>query len=184
MTKTTRTSRQTAHRPTADERREQVLAAAIEEFAEHGYHAAKTAAIAERAGISQPYIYALFENKKVLFLAVQDLVAQRIRDTFGAVPIEPGPPATVLRALGLRFRSLMDDNHALFRCQLQGYAATSESDIQEHMRTLYMRNFDWIKELTGLDDLTVARFAATGLLMNVGAALGLPDSYSFAPPVA
>ncbi|PZS08601.1 MAG: hypothetical protein DLM64_12245, partial [Solirubrobacterales bacterium] len=52
---------------TAEDRREHVLAAAISEFAQHGYHAASTAAIAKRAGISQPYIYALFASKLELF---------------------------------------------------------------------------------------------------------------------
>jgi AcrR family transcriptional regulator len=46
-------------RRTADEHREHVLDAAIAEFAAQGYHAASTTAIARRAGISQPYVYAL-----------------------------------------------------------------------------------------------------------------------------
>src|SRR5437879_8394750 len=53
----------------ADHRREAVLVAARVEFAEWGYHAATTAAIAKRADISQSYIYALFPSKKDLFIA-------------------------------------------------------------------------------------------------------------------
>src|SRR5947209_18906670 len=53
----------------ADRRREAVLAAARNEFADAGYHGATTAAIAKRANISQSYIYALFSSKKDLFLA-------------------------------------------------------------------------------------------------------------------
>jgi len=176
MTKTT------AHRPTAEERREQVLAAAIHEFAEHGYHAARTAAIAERAGISQPYIYALFENKKVLFLAVQSLVHDQIRATFAASWRPSESTAESLRGLGLAYRALMADQD-LLRCQLQGYAATNDPEIRAHMRGLYMDTFGRIKALTGLDDMTVARFVATGTLLNIGAALDLPESYAFAPPI-
>src|ERR671916_101839 len=58
-----------AVRSTSEERREQVIAAAVKEFAEKGFHATSTGAIAKRAGISQPYIYALFPNKHELFLA-------------------------------------------------------------------------------------------------------------------
>jgi AcrR family transcriptional regulator len=170
------------HRPTAEERREQVLAAAICEFAEHGYHAARTAAIAERAGISQPYIYALFENKKILFLAVQSLVHDRIRETFAASWRPSESAAETLRALGLGYRALMADTD-LLRCQLQGYAASSDPEIREHMRRLYMTTFDGIKAMTGLDDVTVARFVATGTLLNIGAALDVPESYAFAPPI-
>src|SRR5215475_12133692 len=56
-------------RRSADERRAQVLEAAIHEFALHGLHGATTAAIAARAQISQPYLFALFRDKKALFLA-------------------------------------------------------------------------------------------------------------------
>jgi AcrR family transcriptional regulator len=174
-------TRNAGQRTSAEERREQVLAAAVHEFAEHGYHAAPTAAIAERAGISQPYIYALFPNKKVLFLAVQSLVGDRVRGAFAASWVRRPTPAESLRALGEGYRAVMADRN-LLRCQLQGYAATSDPEIREHMRELYMRNFDELVALTGFDGTTVARFIATGLLLNVGDALELPRSYAFAPP--
>ena len=174
-------------RPVTEERREQVLAAAIEEFAEHGYHAAKTAAIAARAGISQPYIYALFENKLVLFLAVQDLVGVKVRKAFtaGWREAESGidsKPAR-LRAMGEGYRRLMADEN-LLRCQLQGYAASSEPEIRDHMRAIYLRNFDTVRTLTGYDGATVARFFATGMLLNIGSALDLPRDYVFTSPFA
>jgi AcrR family transcriptional regulator len=56
-------------RRTAEERREAVLEAAQAEFAVTGYHGTSTEAIAERAGISQPYLFRLFGTKKELFLA-------------------------------------------------------------------------------------------------------------------
>jgi AcrR family transcriptional regulator len=173
------------HGPTTEERREQVLAAAIEEFAEHGYHAAKTATIAARAGISQPYIYALFENKLVLFLAVQDLVSAKIRDAFTAGWREAesstdSKPAR-LRAMGEGYRRLMADQN-LRRCQFQGYAAASEPEIRDHMRALYMKNFDTVRSLTGYDESTLARFFATGVLLSIGSMLNLPREYVFTSP--
>ena len=56
MSTATRRRPATGTRFSAEERREQVVAAAITEFAEQGYQAASTSAIARRAGISQPYI--------------------------------------------------------------------------------------------------------------------------------
>ena len=76
-TTTTTTRTKTGVRLSADERREQVLDAAVEEFGERGYHGASTANIAKRAGISQPYIYALFSDKRELFLAVHHRVIVR-----------------------------------------------------------------------------------------------------------
>ena len=48
-----------------------MLAVAIGVFATGGY-AAPTAAIAARAGISEPYLYRLFGTKRQLFLACHD----------------------------------------------------------------------------------------------------------------
>ena len=56
-------------RSTAAERRDDVLDAAMIEFAEHGYEGTSTEDIARRAGISQPYLFRLFGTKKELFKA-------------------------------------------------------------------------------------------------------------------
>ncbi len=61
----------------AEDRREQVLKAAMAEFAIHGLDGTSTEAIAERAGISQPYIFRLWPNKKDLFLATVDACFDR-----------------------------------------------------------------------------------------------------------
>jgi AcrR family transcriptional regulator len=57
-------------RKTKEVRRDEVLDAALEEFAEMGLHGASTEDIARRAGISQPYVFRLFATKKQLFIAV------------------------------------------------------------------------------------------------------------------
>src|SRR3954449_11618918 len=57
-------------RKTKDARREEILDAALLEFAERGYHGASTEDIARTAGISQPYVFRLFGTKKELFGAV------------------------------------------------------------------------------------------------------------------
>src|ERR671939_704600 len=60
----------TTQRKTAGERREEILDAALEEFAERGLAGGSTEAIAAKAGISQPYVFRLFGTKKELFRAV------------------------------------------------------------------------------------------------------------------
>src|SRR5664280_2221844 len=56
-------------RMTAEERRDEIVAAASIEFAATGYAGTSTDAIARRAGVSQPYLFQLFGTKKELFLA-------------------------------------------------------------------------------------------------------------------
>ena len=59
-----------ATRLTATERKDDLLDAAMIEFAERGYEGTSTEDIARRAGISQPYLFRLFGTKKELFIAV------------------------------------------------------------------------------------------------------------------
>src|SRR6266567_8167967 len=58
-----------AERKSAEERREQILEAALSEFAAHGFEGGSTEAIASAVGISQPYVFRLFGTKKELFVA-------------------------------------------------------------------------------------------------------------------
>src|SRR5947199_10873585 len=65
-------------RSTAAARRDEVLDAALVEFAERGFQGTSTEDIARRAGISQPYIFRLFGTKKELFSAT---VSRCFRET-------------------------------------------------------------------------------------------------------
>jgi len=56
-----------------DERRAQLLSAALESFTTSGYHAASMDEIAERANVSKPVLYKHFPSKLDLYLAVLDL---------------------------------------------------------------------------------------------------------------
>src|SRR5204862_8138296 len=56
-------------RKTATERRDEILEAALVEFAAHGLDGGSTEAIAKAVGISQPYVFRLFGTKKQLFTA-------------------------------------------------------------------------------------------------------------------
>jgi len=65
-------------RSTFDQRKEDILEAAITVFARNGYDRVTTADISREAGISQPYIYRFFATKEELFLAVVDRVYGRV----------------------------------------------------------------------------------------------------------
>ena len=56
-----------------DERRAQLLVAALEVFTAAGYHSAAMDEIADRAKVSQPVLYQHFPSKLDLYLAVLDL---------------------------------------------------------------------------------------------------------------
>jgi AcrR family transcriptional regulator len=170
------TTNRTGRRPTAEERRDQVLEAGISVFAEFGYHAAKTSDIAKRAGISQPYIYALFEDKKALFLACLERVRRQMRDAFGQAWRPRATPEESLAEMGRNYRTFLANPDSP-RCQLQGYAASADPEIRAFMRTGFMESAEMIAELSGADHATVVRFMATGHLLIIGTVLDLPDHY-------
>jgi AcrR family transcriptional regulator len=61
-------------------RREEILDAATELFAEHGYSDAVTQALAERLQVGKGTLYRHFSSKRELFLAAVDRVMRRMRE--------------------------------------------------------------------------------------------------------
>jgi AcrR family transcriptional regulator len=59
-------------------REEQIVAVAVDEFADRGYAGASMVSIATRAGISKPLIYQYFGSKDGLYLACLDRVANAL----------------------------------------------------------------------------------------------------------
>lgn len=64
----------------APERRTQLLAVALEVFAEHGYHRTSMNQVAEAAGVTKPVLYQHFRSKKALYRELLDDVSRRLAD--------------------------------------------------------------------------------------------------------
>ena len=161
-------------RSTSEERREQVIAAAVKEFAAHGFHAASTGAIAKRAGISQPYIYALFPNKHELFLAVHRHVIDRIRRAFLEAARGGATPEERLSSMGLAYGELLAHRDEIL-VQMQAHAAAGDPTLREPVRQEFLRLREDIRRMSGASEEQVTEFLAMGMLLNVAAALELPD---------
>ncbi len=113
-------------RKSAEARREEIIALAIEQFARSGYKGTSTDAIAREAGISQPYLFRLFKTKRELFLACHDVADGRVFDTFRAAA-EGVPQDEVLAAMGRAYtEQLLADRTALL-FEMQSYAACCRS---------------------------------------------------------
>lgn len=69
-----------AKRPTSSIGRDELLAAATSEFADHGYAGATTAGIARRAGVTQPLVHHHFGSKLGLWEAVLAASYGKLRD--------------------------------------------------------------------------------------------------------
>jgi AcrR family transcriptional regulator len=163
-------------RSSSEERREQLIDAAVTEFAANGFHATSTTAIAKRAGISQPYVYALFPNKHELFLAANAEVVERIRGAFAEAARGLESTDERLDAMGHAYIELLQNREEIM-FQHQANAAAGDAALREPVRREFMRLFDDVGRLSGASEEEVWHFMATGMLLNVIAALDLPEKY-------
>jgi AcrR family transcriptional regulator len=165
-----------AVRSTSEERREQVIEAAVKEFAGHGFHATSTGAIAKRAGISQPYIYALFPNKHELFLAVHRHVVDRIRRAFLDAARGGADPEERLDRMGDAYWQLLADRDEIL-VQMQAHAAAGDPALRDPVRDEFLRLTEDVRRMSGASQERVVDFMARGMLLNVVAALEVPDEF-------
>ncbi len=166
----------TITRSSSEERREQLVAAAVTEFAANGFHATSTTAIAKRAGISQPYVYALFPNKHELFLAANAEVKQRIRGAFADAARGLESTEERLQGMGRAYIALLENREEIM-FQHQANAAAGDPALREPIRREFMRLFDDVGRLSGATEEEVWHFMAKGMMLNVIAALDLPEKY-------
>ena len=83
----------------ADRSQNTILAAARDEFAEHGLGGARMDRIAERAGLNKRLIYYYFEDKEKLFQAVLEQAYRDIREQEAQLHLLDLEPATAVRRL-------------------------------------------------------------------------------------
>src|SRR5215210_3599362 len=159
-------------RKSAGERREEILEVAVRHFAIGGMHGTSTEAIAREAGISQPYLFRLFRTKRELFLACVDRADGKVSEVFRRAAAGAAEGER-LAAMGQAYiDELLPDRHAVLM-QMQGYVATSDPDIQAHVRENFGRLVAEVAELSGADAASVWGFFAQGMLLNVTQSLDL-----------
>ncbi|MBC5766094.1 TetR/AcrR family transcriptional regulator [Ramlibacter albus] len=83
----------------ADRSQAAILAAARDEFAEHGLGGARVDRIAERAGLNKRLLYYYFDDKEKLFQAVLEQTYRDIRDRERELHLEDLPPADAVKRL-------------------------------------------------------------------------------------
>jgi AcrR family transcriptional regulator len=162
----------TATRKTQAERREDILAAALDEFAEHGYQGGSTERIAARAGISQPYVFRLFGTKKELFKAI---VSRCFRETLEAFQraAEGKRGEQALQAMGRMYVEQLLPDRTRLKAQMNAYTACDDPDICAVVRNGYGDLVAYVERVSGLPPEDVSGFFAQGMLLNVVASMGL-----------
>ncbi len=167
---------QLSTRRSADERREELLEAAMIEFAGKGLHGTSTDDIARRVGISQPYLFRLFGTKKELFVAV---VARCFENTLALFRSAAGGKvgADVLDAIGHAYIDRLTAHSTTLRLQMNAYVACDDPEVCAVVRAGYGRLVEFIEQASGLPPEEITRFFSVGMLLNVLASMDLiePD---------
>jgi AcrR family transcriptional regulator len=102
----------THRRLTAEQRRDQLFAVALELFARRGYRATTMDDIAEAAGVTKPLLYQHFSSKRALYLELVDSIAQDLLAAIRhAVMRADGPRQQVELGFAAYFRLVVSHEH-------------------------------------------------------------------------
>ncbi|MGR6999418.1 TetR/AcrR family transcriptional regulator [Yinghuangia aomiensis] len=151
-------------RVSAEQRRSDLVQAAIEVMSRDGFERATTRRIAEHAGASQAAFHYAFRDKDELLAAVVDELTARLEPFLSAaVDVSRGPEAALADSLrALWTQVFQDDGYQLMQYELVLHCLRSPG--QQHLaRRVYDR---YLAMVTGLVD---AACQATGRTVAPGA---------------
>jgi AcrR family transcriptional regulator len=174
-------SEQTRRRVPAAERREELISAAVHEFAHGGLHGTPVERIARRVGVAQPYVFSLFANKRELFLAALERSFELVAETFRGAAEDyregraPADCADALEAMGRAYKQLLSSDRDYLMLQHQSYAACEDELVRARVRHRYAELVALAGELSGADGERLDDFFRHGMALNVAAALGVED---------
>src|SRR5277367_4290800 len=142
-----------ARRLTAGQRRRQLVAVALELFAQRGYRSTTMDDIAEAAGVTKPLVYHHFSSKRALYLELVNSIAQELLLAVrSGVTQAEGPRQQVEMGFAAYFR-LVISREAEFRL-LYGRDHADDKELGLALRTVEDAIAAAIEPLidAGLDD--------------------------------
>jgi AcrR family transcriptional regulator len=184
------TTKPARRRVPAAERREELISAAVHEFAHGGLHGTPVERIARRVGVAQPYVFSLFPSKLDLFLAALERGFERVAETFrrAAAEFADGRAAAdcedALDAMGRAYKEMLIDDRDFLMLQHQSYAACDDDVVRASVRRCYAELVDLAQQLSDADPERIDDFFRHGMALNVAAALRVEDLSVSCPWVA
>lgn len=170
---------------TAPARREAVLVAAIRVFGQTGYRGTSVSTVAAEAGISEAYVFRLFEGKQALFIATVRSCFERIQEALrvGAAEVNSSDPDELLAAMAAAYADLVTERDLLM-LQVHALAASDEVAIRAAMTDCYRDLVTHVQSVSNAAPDAVQTFFAKGQYYHLLTALGLfgdlPDSAAVA----
>ncbi len=170
-----------AKRLSSDERRRQILHAALAVFGARGYEGATTDEVARAAGVSQPYVVRLFGSKENLFLAAIEDALARMLAGFRAAHAE-GDAETAGKRIGQAYVDLLEVR-GLHQTLAHAYLMGSHPVIGPAARRGFAQVWRFFRDELGLDADEARAFMAEGMLISTMIGLRLVDDYGSDPQI-
>jgi len=139
-----------------EQRREQLLAAAIDLFAERGFGEAKHADIAKRAGVSTAATFVYFPTRDELLMAVVDEVARFYLALFDNIEGVRASASDVLHGLAAQLLSLVD-THLSYVLVQHGWAARFDKPLRARFLAFQDEILSKISEILWASEKNVTR---------------------------
>jgi AcrR family transcriptional regulator len=136
----------------------------------------------QRVGVTQPYLFRLFPDKKAIFVTAPRRSMEDTRLAFqrAADGAEDGERAR--QAMSDAYAQLISTHPETLLMQTQGYAVVAAAEAQgddpigELVRAGWMRIWETVHLSLGADADRTAGFFACGMLGTTLAAIGLPHN--------
>lgn len=128
-----------------EERRAQILAAALQVFGDEGYHRASVASLVQAAGVARGTFYLYFDSKQAVFLELLDSLLTAFRGTVTGVNTDLGAPALRDQLIQTTTRILeaADQQHNLARILLEE-AVGLNAEVEQRLRAFESELHDYI----------------------------------------
>ncbi len=138
---------QRARRLPAEQRRREILEAAVTVFAERGYASTGTADIAAAAGIGEPTIYRYFANKQELYLAALRLSGEQVMENWQRIAAENEDPLNALLVLGQWYHQTLRERPEILKLRFRSITEGHDPEVAIRARGIYRELMSFIEGL-------------------------------------
>ncbi|MCH8309100.1 MAG: TetR/AcrR family transcriptional regulator [Chloroflexi bacterium] len=183
------TQRPRAKRLPAEERRQQILRAAVDVFARLGYHGAGTADIAAAAEIGEPTIYRYFESKRNLYIEAVRQCRVEIMENWERIIDSSGDAREAIFRIGMWYYEELRRHPEQLVLRFKAFTESNDPEVTRAVGEAYLRNKQIIQGLyerakregslredANANDLAWL-FMAMGAIIDVTHLLGLQDEF-------
>ena len=162
-------------RMSSEERREQIVEAAIAVFGAKGYVGTTTDDVARAASVSQPYVVRLFGTKENLFLAALDSALERLLSAFRSTP-EGDDPHQRGELMGQAYLGLLEVR-GLHQILSHAFLLGAHPVIGPAARAGFARVWHFLRDDAGYTSEEAQKFLAMGMLINTMVGLRMTGEY-------